>query len=986
MSAQSGNTWEPLLNQALAQRLRELGLEAQAEQSVRDPTGRRHQVDVLVELDDDAIAIEAEFAPAATVRADARKRLPVRPVVWRGLPVRSVFTVIYPESLQHIPESLAGENLAQCETLTFCQGVRRDDGAGGQRTLFNDPDGDTIWRTPQTGSPRALADLLHDFWIRTSEAITIEATVEKASRAIATASEILARAPTMRGDEDSDPPATCALIWLNALLFQELLAKDLSPEALPPPHRGQQIPRPRGEEKPSDLLRQWDTILAINWWPIFHVARETLADIPSPLDVNALDILKPCARSMAEDRVIRRHDVAGRIFHRLLDSRKFLATNYTTIPAAVLLAGLAFDEAAPGWTGVRWGDPGSVGRLRIVDPACGSGTLLMAAVQEILKRSRRAETNAENQSETIRTMLEQALLGFDVVPSAIHLTAATLSMAETRQVVSDLPLFWMPHDVDKGVARLGSLDFLARAPNYARVQAQDLYARADRDAGRTTGEGKRKHDAQIPKVCDLIISNPPYTRAGGPGSRAHTDWNPLFGSVLSEDDAQQMKTALRKTLNGTPASLYAGLGSAFVTLAHEHVGVGGRLAFVLPAAVLTGSRWGPIRALLLDNYDVEWVVVSHDLRHRAARAGLPGRLWVAFSESTRMGETLVVATRRANGARPEGWTQFVNLRRNPDEPIEAIGITQALLANNTNRSRTRSPVECRAIDTSQDEWGEVVAVRQRTLGARSWAHATFIQSRLVTTAVALRDEGALGRSKVPTCALSEICALGPYHMQVKNPKQGLFDIIETSDPTAMGEPALWHHSGRRIVTLGTSANARLRARRDRDVEKQEDMLAQAGQLHVAGELRHAPQRLAAVCTDEPMLGVRSWITLNVTTPRDGTEEALCLWLNSTAGFLLRLIHANRPYLGRTGLPHELARTLPVLDTRALKERQLKAARDLFCAMEQRPLRGFAEMAEDPIRRELDRRLLGEVLEINELRTVGEIAQALAREPLLSVRH
>ena len=95
-----------------------------------------------------------------------------------------------------------------------------------------------------------------------------------------------------------------------------------------------------------------------------------------------------------------------------------------------------------------------------------------------------------------------------------------------------------------------------------------------------------------------------------------------------------MKTALRKTLDGTPASLYAGLGSAFVTLANEHLKIGGRLAFVLPATVLTGSRWLPIRELLLDRYDVEWVVVSHDSRNRTARAGLPGRRYVAFSEST----------------------------------------------------------------------------------------------------------------------------------------------------------------------------------------------------------------------------------------------------------------------------------------------------------------------------------------------------------------
>ena len=57
----------------------------------------------------------------------------------------------------------------------------------------------------------------------------------------------------------------------------------------------------------------------------------------------------------------------------------------------------------------------------------------------------------------------------------------------------------------------------------------------------------------------------------------------MFGSVLSNEDAKKMTTALNKTLKGTAASLYAELGSAFLTLAHEHLGIGGRLAFILPA-------------------------------------------------------------------------------------------------------------------------------------------------------------------------------------------------------------------------------------------------------------------------------------------------------------------------------------------------------------------------------------------------------------------
>ena len=164
------------------------------------------------------------------------------------------------------------------------------------------------------------------------------------------------------------------------------------------------------------------------------------------------------------------------------------------------------------------------------------------------------------------------------------------------------------------------------------------------------------------------------------------------------------------------------------------------------------------------------------------------------------------------------------------------------------------------------------------------------------------------------------------------------------------------------------------------------MLKEAGRLHIARELRHAPQRLAAVYTSEPMLGVRSWITANMKKDRVGAEEALCLWLNSTPGLLLRLCNANRPYLGRSALPHELMRTLPVLNIETLSNKQLRRACAIFSKLKDKSLKGFGELASDPVRRELDRRLFAEVLGHNETDTIDRLATALNSEPTMTARH
>ena len=316
-----------------------------------------------------------------------------------------------------------------------------------------------------------------------------------------------------------------------------------------------------------------------------------------------------------------------------------------------MLAGLAFDERSKCWSNIDFSDPDKVGRLQIVDPACGSGTLLMAAVQEILKRSRRGGTVLASEREVVRTVLEKAIYGFDVVPAAIHLAASTLCMAEARQVIEKMNLWRVRHDVVDGVPRLGSLDFLSTSPSRGNAARLPLF---DQELSvRVTGRGEVDDDVAMPEKCHLVIANPPFTRAGGPGDEKNSLWNPIFGSLFDADDTKRMNASLQKTLRTTPANLYAGLGSAFVVLADENLALDGRMAFVLPGTMLTGSRWAGIRQLLLTKYRIDWVIVSHDNRNRSAVKGLPGRRLVSFSESTRIAEGDVCCHEGCGGSEPK---------------------------------------------------------------------------------------------------------------------------------------------------------------------------------------------------------------------------------------------------------------------------------------------------------------------------------------------
>jgi len=973
------------MNTRTAVLLREYGLDAEAEQRIPDTTASRrqfHQMDIAVGVGDESVAIEAEFDPARTVLDEAESRLPPLlqgPLYWRGLEVTRAVAVVYPHGFNLLRESEASRRLGSATGLRF-------------RVIERDVAGVLVHGIEHTGTVRDLGDLLLSFWTQQRAADNVERIVGEASAAIDLARGILADDPYLnRPHDDSDPAATCALIWLNALLFQHLLAADLDPSSIPPPNAGESIPVPRLEAPRRDVLADWEFILGINWYPIFHLARRSLEQVSAHRGQQALNIVGGCAATMAASKAVRRHDISGRIFHRLLGSRKFLATNYTTVPAAVMLAGLAFGSDSGPLAGKDLTDEAALAdSLRVVDPACGSGTLLMAALQEIVKACRHAKATAgDSPLVDVKPGLEKSIYGMDVVPGAQHLTNTTLSMAETTRVLEGLPVYVMPHDCDEyGVPRLGSLDFLNRAPNRDRTRAMELFPPAGA-ASRQTGAGSDRIDVHLPTTVDLFISTPPYTRAGGPGTAEHTAWNPLFGSVLAAGEADRMKKATQKALVGTVGSLYAGLGSAFVALIDQELEGGGMAALVLPLTAVTGSRWQKVREKLLSDYRIEWVVVSHDPRHRGKRAGLPGRLWVSFSESTRIAEVLVIATRQARVG-SEHRVRFVNLRHNPDDPSEAMALTRSLLGRRTaNPISGDTPMLRSAVAPNADvDYGEVVSVPQRTLTAAPWPHVVFTRSVLTEAAILLQNGESGFSTPTPITPLGDIAELGPYEMQIKNPKQGLFDIATSPTPPPPLEiPALWHHKSKQMTTMLTAGNAVL-TRRPNLKPAQDTMLYRQGTLHLARELRHAPQRLAAACTTVPMLGVRSWITVLPNIRRDGFEQVLCLWFNSTLGMLLRLLHANRPYLGRSALPHELARTLPTLDVSDLTDRQLQSGSALFDDFSDRTFLGFSHIRSDPARVELNKRFMREVLEgsDSDVARLTELTDALSQEPTLHVRH
>ena len=455
----------------------------------------------------------------------------------------------------------------------------------------------------------------------------------------------------------------CAII-ANALVFHERIAgmhKGVKPLALV---CGDGVDNPQGE-----VIAAWNDILKINYWPIFAISKDILQQLPSGDAANILRRLRSTAQAVNATGVDNAHDLTGRIFQRLIADRKYLATFYTLPASAALLARLAVaklcPEPAEGIEGVDWSSPEAIGKLRIGDFACGTGALLSAVYEQIAARHERAGGDAE---ALHKVMMEEVLYGCDVMPSAVHITGSTLSGVEPSVLFNGSRLYTMPYGRMKdNTVMIGSLELLQSSNVLTLFNTSDPAMRTG-SAGEETAAQVR---AEIPDAgYDLVIMNPPFTRATN-HEGAHADiTNPAFAAFdATDDDQTAMGGRVNRLGDDTCYHGNAGIASAFAALAHKKLKPGGVLALVLPLSAVAGLSWQGFREMI-GRYYTDLTVLT------IAAADNDD---LSFSSDTGLAECLVIARRLKLDETPQDRARFTSLNHRPQGFAHASSLSGGLL-------------------------------------------------------------------------------------------------------------------------------------------------------------------------------------------------------------------------------------------------------------------------------------------------------------------
>lgn len=640
------------------------------------------------------------------------------------------------------------------------------------------------------------------------------------------------------------------------------------------------------------LSGAWETVLAVDYKPVFETAL-TVMNAPRAQDPRLTGFVRSCGyAALAAARALTggQLDLLGRVFHFILDEARHTGAFYTSTAGAALLAGLAIREE----------DMDQDLKYSVVDPACGTGTLLAAAA------ARLRDLSGQHGPLGGRELIENILHGYDIDIAATHMAAVTLGLmapdtAFRKMNIHRFRLGVVYDPLSQGkVARAGSLE-LMREDGLVAVAG---WPQAARSGQVDTGENGILQ--AIPR--DLVIVNPPFTR------------DSLRHKQLGKQQANQVKQREQELFADKPV-YKSHSGGMFLMLSErlceeEH----GSIALVYPTASCGAPSASGVWKYLLERFHLETVVTSHD----------PNR--IAFSENTAINESLFVLRRRNDDNRNQP-TRFVNLARNPATAAEAELLARTIGRNERSSRLSRTVVE----------WP-----RERLL-QNNWTPVRFFSPYLIETTYSW-----FGQSDLELIPLEQVAEVGPAGKRT----QDAYTRGQVADKT--GRRGLWYNNQNSPARNGSPPKRALHSKPDcflhrkpNEKRRLSDLAdkywQQRGRLLLPDRFHTPGLILCATVTDEPILG-SAWIPAKPRQPIPGWEEAMAVYLNSTIGFLATLYRVNPKKLVYPNMPLDRMRRIPVPQ---LTDGQVATLANHYHSVSNRSLLRLRDQASDTVRASLD---------------------------------
>ena len=350
-------------------------------------------------------------------------------------------------------------------------------------------------------------------------------------------------------------------------------------------------------ESVNDLMEYFNRITHEDYTPIYAI------DIVKKLP-NIKEVIDPINDTIKSLRLLKienvTQDIAGRFFHAMLpeDVAKVWAAFYTNVNAADVLSKFSIRH---------WNES-------VVDPSCGSGTLLCAVYRRKLElyKELNGYIDADILGKLHKEFLEEEITGIDIMPFAAYLTTVNLAMQHVEQPTDIVRIARRDSILDFNSHSLKTKDFKENGmtiPEFSEQANATLFGEKSilnkTNTVAPSGIGK----PFILKPVDLVIMNPPFSDR----------------TKLPPEYLKKLKKSTFRDVCGNEINLWG----YFLALADLLLKPEGRIATVIPINIARGGATQKIRNFIINNYHLEFIVESE--------------ADIAFSESSTFRDILLIA-------------------------------------------------------------------------------------------------------------------------------------------------------------------------------------------------------------------------------------------------------------------------------------------------------------------------------------------------------
>lgn len=234
----------------------------------------------------------------------------------------------------------------------------------------------------------------------------------------------------------------------------------------------------------------------------------------------------------------------------------------------------------------------------------------------------------------------------------------------------------------------------------------------------------------------------------------------------------------------------------------------------------------------------------------------------------------------------------------------------------------------------------------------------------------------------PCCLAGDIAEVGATDRDIhEKGERGAFDVEKSYTKTDL-YPGLWHVNAPKQRAMVVEPDCHLITRPNCH-DKVQKILARNGRVHFNLNMRFNANSLGVLFTEEQAIGIALIPNIAFKNRNCKYDYAWTLWGNSTLGLLLHWSHSSKQQPGRGMNGRKNLLQMPTLDVRCLSDAALAKAESIFHTLKHQRMLPLNEINHDPVRHELDRLLLTEVLDITSddaHNAVHRLRELLCAEP------